>query len=61
MFNRNCCGRANQMMGYGMPMNQGMVEQPVIEPTINKCIEKFLASDEYTQLCDEYGLLKLED
>ena len=28
---------------------------------INKCIEKFLASDEYTQLCDEYGLLKLED
>ena len=28
---------------------------------INKCIEKFLASDEYTQLCDEYGLLKLEE
>lgn len=40
MFNRNCCGRANQMMGYGMPANQGMMEQPVIEPTINKCVEK---------------------
>lgn len=40
MFNRNCCGRANQMPGYGMPANQGMMEQPVIEPTINKCVEK---------------------
>lgn len=28
---------------------------------INKCIEQFLASEEYNQLCDEYGLLKLED
>ena len=28
---------------------------------VNKCIAKFLASDDYTQLCDEYGLLPLEN
>ena len=40
MFNRNCCGR--QMMGYNMPMNQGIMEQTVVEPTINKCVEQIL-------------------
>lgn len=27
---------------------------------INKCIEKFLASDEYSEMCEEYGLSPLE-
>lgn len=27
---------------------------------INKCIDKFLASDDYNKLCDQYGLKKLE-
>lgn len=27
---------------------------------INKCIEKFLASDDYDQLCEKYGLKQLE-
>lgn len=27
---------------------------------INTCIEKFLASEDYQKLCDQYGLKKLE-
>ena len=27
---------------------------------INKCIEAFIASDDYQTLCDEYDLLPLE-
>lgn len=27
---------------------------------INQCIEKFLASEDYSKLCDQYGLKKLE-
>lgn len=27
---------------------------------INKCIDKFLASDDYSKLCDQYGLKKLD-
>lgn len=34
---RNCCDR---QMGYAMPMDTCCMEQPVIEPTITKCIEK---------------------
>ena len=36
---RNCC--QDRQMGFGMPqMNSCCMEQPIIEPTINKCIEK---------------------
>ena len=36
---RNCC--PDRQMGFGMPqMNSCSMEQPIIEPTINKCIEK---------------------
>lgn len=42
MFGKRCFDR---QMGYGMGydmnvMNSCCMEQPVIEPTINKCIEK---------------------
>ncbi len=33
----NCCNRQNM---FDMNMNQPMMEGQVIEPTINKCIEK---------------------
>lgn len=36
----NCC---NRQMGFGAPMMQpqmGSMECPVVEPTINKCVEK---------------------
>lgn len=32
MFNKRCCDR--------MPFNSCCMEQPIIEPTINKCVEK---------------------
>ena len=36
MFNKNCC--SDRQMGYGMPMeNMGC---PIVEPAINKCIER---------------------
>ena len=38
LFNRNC-GCCNRQMGM-QPMQQPMMEGPVMEPTINKCIEK---------------------
>lgn len=28
---------------------------------INKCIDKFLASDDYKTLCEKYGLKQLEN
>ena len=31
LFNKGCCGQ---------PMNQGCMEREIVEPTINKCIEK---------------------
>lgn len=34
--------------------NKEMIEK------INKCIEKFIASEDYTKLCNEYGLTPLE-
>lgn len=38
MFGGKCC---NRQMGFGMPnMNSCCMEQPIIEPTINKCVEK---------------------
>lgn len=40
MFNRNCCRQNYGMQNYG---GQGCCQrqtQPVIEPTINKCIQK---------------------
>ncbi len=45
MFNRRCCNDNRQNgMGFGMPfgMQQGGCcnEQPVIEPTITKCVEQ---------------------
>ena len=43
LFNRNCgCNRQiGNAFGFGGGFcNQPMMEQPVIEPTINKCIEK---------------------
>lgn len=33
MFNRGCCNN-------GMNMNRGCMEREVIEPAINKCVEK---------------------
>ena len=30
LFNKGCC----------QPMNQGCMEREIVEPTINKCIEK---------------------
>lgn len=39
MFGKRCC--QDRQMGFGMPnMNSCCMEQPIIEPTINKCIEK---------------------
>ncbi len=42
MFGRGCCNRQQGM--FGMPQaNYGMspcMEQPVVEPTITKCVEK---------------------
>ncbi len=42
MFRGCCCNNNRQMMGYGMPnfQNGPMMEQQVVEPTINKCEEK---------------------
>ena len=42
MFGKRCCNDRQNMMGYGMQpqMNSCCMEQPVIEPTINKCVEK---------------------
>ena len=41
MFNKRCCNDRQFGMGYGMPMMQdGCPEQPVIEPTITKCVEQ---------------------
>ena len=31
LFNKGCCGQT---------MNQGCMEREIVEPTINKCIEK---------------------
>lgn len=36
MFNKRCCDRMPMMP----QMNSCCMEQPIIEPTINKCIEK---------------------
>lgn len=37
LFNKNnCCDR---QMGYGMPM-QGNMGCPIVEPAINKCVER---------------------
>ena len=42
LFNKNCC--CNRQGGFGFPMNNGcyqqQMEEPVMEPTITKCIEK---------------------
>lgn len=40
MFGRRCC--QDRQMGFGMQpqMNSCCMEQPIVEPTINKCIEK---------------------
>ncbi len=43
LFNKNCgCNRQiGNAFGFGGGCcNQPMMEQPIIEPTINKCIEK---------------------
>lgn len=45
MFNRNCCRQNYAMPNYGMQNygGQGCCQrqtQPVVEPTINKCIQK---------------------
>lgn len=41
-FNKkNCCDR---QMGYGMPM-QGNMGCPIVEPAINKCIEREFCHD----------------
>ena len=40
-LNKNAC--CNRQMGYQQPMMQSQMssmECPVVEPTINKCIEK---------------------
>ena len=39
LFNKNCCDR---QMEYGMGQNMGC---PIIEPTINKCIEREFCHD----------------
>ena len=39
---------------YTQCMNTEIIEK------INKCIEAFIASDDYQTLCDEYDLLPLE-
>ncbi|MBQ9182064.1 MAG: hypothetical protein IJ134_05495 [Bacilli bacterium] len=47
MFNKkNCCQRQNMMFGMQpqMPM-QSCCEQPIVEPTITKCIEKEFCHD----------------
>lgn len=38
MFNKRCCDRQN--MGCCMPMDCGCQSQPIIEPCINKCVER---------------------
>lgn len=38
MFNRWCCN--NRQMGYGYNMMAPQMEQQVVEPAINKCVEK---------------------
>ena len=38
LFNKNCC--CNRQMGFLGPMQQPMMEGSVMEPAINKCIEK---------------------
>ena len=42
MFGRRCCIDNRQMMNYQNPVmdNHCCMEQPIIEPEINKCIEK---------------------
>ena len=38
LFNKNkCCDR---QMGYGMPMMQDNMGCPIVEPAINKCVER---------------------
>lgn len=41
LFNKNCCDR---QMGYGM-MNCCEPQCPIVEPTINKCIEREFCHD----------------
>ncbi|MBE6159656.1 MAG: hypothetical protein E7157_01255 [Lactobacillales bacterium] len=39
MFGKKCC--QDRQMGFGMnSMDSCCMEQPIIEPTINKCIER---------------------
>ena len=41
MFNRNCCRQNYGMQNYGgQGCCQRQMTQQVIEPTINKCIQK---------------------
>ena len=44
MFGKKCCNDRQNQMGFGMPfgMSQGGCcgEQPIIEPTITKCVEQ---------------------
>lgn len=37
LFNKKCCDR---QMGYGMMNDCCMPQCPIVEPTINKCIER---------------------
>ena len=38
MFNKRCC--CNRQMPMMPQMDQCCMEQPIVEPTINKCVEK---------------------
>lgn len=40
MFSNRCCSNRQFQMGYGMGQNVCCGEQPVIEPTITKCVEQ---------------------
>lgn len=41
MFGKRCCCQNRQMgMNFGNPMNQMVMENQVVEPTITKCVEQ---------------------
>ena len=40
MFSNRCCSNRQFGMGFGMNQNSCCSEQPVVEPTITKCVEQ---------------------
>lgn len=40
LFGRKCCGMGSANMNQNCGCNRPQMECPIVEPTINKCVEK---------------------